>query len=127
MSIHGIKAFAAAGVAVVTLGGGALVVGVSASAPPTRAACVAPVSAAVSDLGIRHAELTQILTPAGTSLISSGSRGLVAARESLQEALGCVEEASGLSVPAVPAVVEAASQAAAVSRPESKSPNCRIV
>jgi len=127
MSIHGIKAFGVAAVSVAAFGGGALVVGASTSAPPTRAACVAPTSAAVSDLGIRNAELTQILTPAGTSLISSGSRGLVAFRESLQEALGCVEQSSGLSVPAVPAVAEAASQAAAVPRPESRSPNCRIV
>jgi hypothetical protein len=127
MSIHGIKAFAVAGVAVAALGGGAFGVGVSASAPPTRAACVAPTSAAVSDLGIRHAELTQILTPAGTSLISSGSRGLVGLREALNEALGCVEESAGLPVPAVPAAAEAALQAGAVPRPESKSPNCRIV
>lgn len=125
MSIYGLKAFAVAGATVAVFGGGALVVGVSASAPPTRAACVAPDSAAVLTLGDRQAELTQILTPAGTSLISSGSRGLVGLRESLNEALGCakaVEQPSAVSVVGVPAT-----QVPSPYGKSANSPNCRIV
>lgn len=120
------RAFAAAGVAVVALGGGALVAGVSASAPPTRAVCAAPESAAVSDLGLRQAELTQVLTPAGASLTSSGSRGLVAVRESLRDAL-CAEKAVEQPAAAVPVVGAAVSQAPSPYGKSAKSPNCRIV
>ena len=125
MGIYGLRAFAAAGVAVAALGGGALVAGVSASAPPTRAVCAAPESAAVSDLGLRQAELTQVLTPGGTSLISRGSRGLVAMRESLRDAL-CAEKAVEQPA-AVPVVGDAASQAPSPYGKSAKSPNCRIV
>jgi hypothetical protein len=126
MSIYGLKAFAVAGATVAVFGGGALVVGVSASAPPTRAACVAPDSAAVLTLGDRQAELTQILTPAGSSLISSGSRGLVGLRESLNESLGCAkaveQPAAAVSVVGVPAT-----QVPSPYGKSANSPNCRIV
>ena len=120
------RAFAAAGVAVAALGGGALVAGVSASAPPTRAVCAAPESAAVSDLGLRQAELTQFLTPNGSSLISSGSRGLVAVRESLRRAL-CAEQAVEQPAPALSVVGVPATQVPSPYGKSAKSPNCRIV
>ena len=126
MGIYGLRAFAAAGVAVAALSGGALMAAVSASAPPTRAVCATPESAAVSDLGLRQAEFIQVLTPGGSSLISSGSRGLVALRESLRDAL-CAEQAADQPAPAVPIVAEAVSQAPSPYGKWAKSPSCRIV
>lgn len=125
MAISGIKALAASGFAAVVLGGGVLLVGVSA--PPSGAACVAPASSAVSAIGSRRAELTQILTPAGSALVPSRPTGLVALRQSLNEALGCPTEQVERLVPAAPVVTDAVSQGAVVPQPESKSPNCRIV
>ena len=127
MAVH-VKALAASGIAAVVLGGGVLLVGVSA--PSSGGACVAPASSAVSAIGSRRAELTKILTPAGSALVPSRPSGLVALRRSLNEALGCpTEQVERLVpiVPAVPAVTDAVLAGAVVPHPESKSPNCRIV
>ncbi|MGH2784904.1 MAG: hypothetical protein ACRDJ1_06565 [Actinomycetota bacterium] len=121
MSIYGIKALMVTGVAAVVLGGGAVLVGVST--PSSGAGCVA--APAVSGIATRRVELTQILTPAGSALVSNASTGLAEIRRSLNQALGCEAEQVA---PAVPAVVEGGSQqAVTVSVKSSKSPNCRIV
>ncbi|MGH2793833.1 MAG: hypothetical protein ACRDKG_05970 [Actinomycetota bacterium] len=122
MSIYGIKALAVTGVAAAVLGGGTLLVGVSSSS--SGAGCVAP-APAVSGVATRRVELTQILTPAGSALVSNGSTGLIALRQSLNEALGC--EAKQVS-PAVSTAVEGVSEPApSISAKSRMSPNCRIV
>lgn len=70
------------------LGGGALVAGGAAQGSPSST-CGAQASSVATGVASRRAELQQVLTPAGSALVTTGSHGLAALRQSLDAALGC--------------------------------------
>lgn len=106
MSIVGLKAVAAAGAATVLIGGGAFLAGTTWSSASAGVACVAPVSEIATDIAARRVDLTQVLIPAGSSLVATGSHGFRSLSHSLDEALGCEAFQAHVAAPAAPAVAE---------------------
>jgi Asp/Glu/hydantoin racemase len=106
VSIVGLKAVAAAGAATVLIGGGAFLAGNTWSSASTDVACVAPVSEVSTTIAARRLELSQVLTPAGGSLVATGTHGLGSLRHSLREAMGCEAVPVQQAAPAAPAVAK---------------------